>query len=422
MVWMTRLEKFRQLMRALDPGGDPRIALRNGWAVKRPASASVSQLITRLELEPWSVHLLVGGVGSGKTTELLRIHQQLRKVADETGDLTQYIDVSAEHRLDDVRAGVLVALTGRHLVRVEEKLRKARGLGPLEGNALQARDALRQLADGYHVAVQIPDDDAYDRDAGDEGHDEYEPPDYEFQHVPGVIKPPREALDNQVAGCVPHLRVLRVTAAAPNGHAILLFDSLDRLQSTGQFEVAVKDDVRALRDAGLGAVVVGPIRVQYGAARAIGDLFESNVHSLTEIEPVGDGLSFLLDILACRIPSDLMSSEARIDLARSSGGVLRDLISLAKSAAEEAYVAGGDAVLPDHIQRATDRFGRVRAIGLDGEQVQALQKVQDTQTLVVRTEREVTLLETRRVLDYGGGRFVVHPALVPLLGAMTVAA
>ena len=42
--------------------------------------------------------------------------------------------------------------------------------------------------------------------------------------------------------------------------------------------------------------------------------------------------------------------------------------------------------------------------------------------MVIRDERDIVLLERRRVLDYGGGRFVVPPALAPLLEFMQAAA
>ena len=402
-------------MWSLDPSGDPGTALKNGWAVERPKWASVVEIVARrLELEPWSIHLLVGGVGSGKTTELLRIHDRLQAVAQESGDLTKYIDVGTEQRLDRVRAGVLVALAGRRLIRAEERARKALGGAGPTARVLEARNALKKLAEGYEIHVQRSDD-----DYGPDDYDFDEPPDYHIHYVRGVLESPTEPLAHRIAQVLPDLRVLRAATTSSDGHVIFLFDSLDRLPAPDQFEPAVKDDVRALKDAGIGAVVVGPMRFQYGAARAISELFENNVHFLSELEPLGDGLSFLIDVLGHRVREGVMSSETCQEIARASGGVLRDLISIAKGAAEEAYVAGSNAVLLDHVHRAADRFGRVRAVGLDGEQVQALRKVRETGTLVLRGEREVTLLETRRVLDYGAGRFVVHPVIAPLLDAMT---
>jgi hypothetical protein len=101
---------------------------------------------------------------------------------------------------------------------------------------------------------------------------------------------------------------------------------------------------------------------------------------------------------------------------------MRDLIALAKGAAQEAYVDGSGAVLAAHVATAIDQHGRVSAVGLDSEQVGALRLIREKRTMVIRDERDIVLLERRRVLDYGGGRFVVHPALAPLLEFMQAAA
>ena len=75
---MNKLARYRELMRTLDPQGDPRAALTSGWCVgEGPRAAFATKIARRLELEPSSQHLVVGGIGSGKTTELWRIHAEL---------------------------------------------------------------------------------------------------------------------------------------------------------------------------------------------------------------------------------------------------------------------------------------------------------------------------------------------------------
>ena len=74
-------------------------------------------LALRLELEPGSTHLVLGGIGSGKTTELLRAQERLQKSLSEAGDHVEYIDVSLRHDLAaPTLSGVLVALAGLALV------------------------------------------------------------------------------------------------------------------------------------------------------------------------------------------------------------------------------------------------------------------------------------------------------------------
>jgi hypothetical protein len=385
---MNKLARYRELMRTLDPQGDPRAALTSGWCVgEGPRAAFAKKIARRLELEPNSQHLVLGGIGSGKTTELWRIHAELEASAEETGTRCEYLDVSTVHRLDRMKPGVLVALVGKRLI----------------DRAPPSHERSKQVAD----AVQRIHDFA-------DGHeDDYSPEGYPNNYVPGVVNPHELGLVQTYAT---DLRTLT------DGNCFtFLIDSLDRMP-TNDFEDAVREDLDALRLAGIGVVLVGPMRLRYGPQTAIAELFGGNIHSLPEIEPVDAGLAFLTQALRQRVPADVMSDDVAQQLARASGGVMRDLIALAKGAAQEAYVDGSGAVLAAHVATAIDQHGRVSAVGLDSEQVGALRLIREKRTMVIRDERDIVLLERRRVLDYGGGRFVVHPALAPLLEFMQAAA
>ena len=98
-------------MRRLDPTGDPAQAVASGFYVPPPNAVS-QRIATRIELEPASSHLLVGGIGSGKTTELIAIE---RKLADVEDLFTVRIDVPSRHRLDKLKPGVLLALAAIEL-------------------------------------------------------------------------------------------------------------------------------------------------------------------------------------------------------------------------------------------------------------------------------------------------------------------
>jgi hypothetical protein len=94
---------------------------------------------------------------------------------------------------------------------------------------------------------------------------------------------------------------------------------------------------------------------------------------------------------------------------------LRDLIALAKRSAEEAYAAGHPTITLQDVTRASEAFGRSLALGLDDDQLKILKAVAESGAFVVRGERELSLLETRRVLLYPGTRWAVHPTLVGLI-------
>ena len=64
-----------------------------GLYVEVPGSVS-SRLAAELSLAPRSTHLLIGGVGSGKTTQLLAAQRLVSQIHDVRA---LYIDVSKRH-------------------------------------------------------------------------------------------------------------------------------------------------------------------------------------------------------------------------------------------------------------------------------------------------------------------------------------
>lgn len=65
----TRRDRFRQMIAGLDGSAPPLSALGSGWVLDRPVPVA-HRIARALELRPHSRHLLLGSIGSGKTTEL----------------------------------------------------------------------------------------------------------------------------------------------------------------------------------------------------------------------------------------------------------------------------------------------------------------------------------------------------------------
>jgi len=124
---MSRLSRYRELMQTLDPSGDPRAAFESGWCVDRWTHlAAMANVARRLELEPWSSHLLVGGIGSGKTTELWRIHEHLVTSADQIGAECEYIDMGEERPLSSIQSCDLVFAATKRILELEDERRSLR--------------------------------------------------------------------------------------------------------------------------------------------------------------------------------------------------------------------------------------------------------------------------------------------------------
>jgi hypothetical protein len=100
--------------------------------------------------------------------------------------------------------------------------------------------------------------------------------------------------------------------------------------------------------------------------------------------------------------------------------VLRDAITLARSAGEHAYLAGADQVTPADVDAAADAFGRQLLFGLNSREVELLQRVRKAGSFVPTTADDLLLLVTCRVLEYAGvtSRFAVHPTIAPLLASV----
>jgi hypothetical protein len=396
--------------------------MQQGLYVERAGNAA-DEIARGLALEPASARLVLGGIGSGKTTELLRTEALLDGSLYEEGDQVEYIDVSSKHDIgSDRMAGVLRALVARTLADRATESEVAAGRRIARTSDLgRAIKKARELAHGYHAH---PDDLYPDYDYDDSGD--------EVLHVPGALIPPPASVTDAHVSEADLLLQLKSVWPGPGKHAIFLFDSLDRLRDPKVFREALIDDLPVLKAAGIGVAIVGPIRFMVTSDRSVTDLFDATHFVLPANPATPVGLEFLTKVLCARAApiktgdthSPMLPDERVPALARASGGVMRDLIALAKRAGEEAYSVGHEHILAEDVERAVEVFGRNLAIGLDDDEVKLLRHLRRKGGFVIRGDRELSLIETRRVLPYSVdlGRWVVHPALAPLLDQIPEAA
>jgi hypothetical protein len=399
---VNRRERFRQYMTRLTTGAAPMRVVTDGLYVPVPsgASAVAEKLAARLDLEPASSHLVVGGIGTGKSTQLLVSAERLRELPD---ILPLYIDVASHHDLNHLRSGVLIVIAGlalsEYLDQQNSDLEK------------KTRNEFRKAATGYTVWV-----------------DDNEP-DYDDRHEPGtpvevkgVLVPPNPPFDYTSEQRLKYVTALveAVREASGRRNVVLLMDSLDRAPDLQAFGAVIGNDIRGLNVLGLGVVVVGPLGVLFGANRVLTERFDHTYYVSAVNVGSETGPSFLKEILWRRIPRDALTTEAADGLSHYSGGVIRDLLSLARSAGEEAYVSGSDTITSDHVDRAVDAFGRSMMVVLDDAELKTLQRVRTSGTFVSSSDKDIALLVTRRVLEYvnGRSRYAVHPTIAPLLEAL----
>jgi hypothetical protein len=391
-----RLERFRRLMGRLDPAGDPAHAFDGGFYV--PSAGSVgARIAARLALSSTSTHLLVGGVGSGKSTELLDVQRRLGRLAD---TCALYVDVTRRHDIDKLVPGVVIVQVGLALADALTSI----GDGEAEKPGEDAMRTLRTMAHGYEVHAL---ERSYDHD--------------EWVHVPGLLVPPEARLAESVRQASEPIGQIIAMLQARWKHIVVLVDGLDRLVDMVPFEHLVEHDVRALAALGVGVVLAGPLRSLYGVDRTATQRFD-DFHYQPWIDPTSqEGASFLADVLRRRLPEDALDAQGLDALVLHSGGVLRDLIALAQLACVEAYMGEPETIGLSQADSAIDTFGRKHMQGLRPEEIEVLQRVRTKGLFVQTSDDELALLMTRRVLEYrsnGRPRYVVHPTIEPFLREM----
>jgi len=199
---------------------------------------------------------------------------------------------------------------------------------------------------------------------------------------------------------------------------VALFDSLDRTSNREGFTRLVEQDIAALRRCRIGVVLIGPIRSLEGFGRLEVDRFDKlHMQAPVDVEQDPAGREFLFRVLRARADESLLPDGAVHGVVAASGGVLRDLISIAKAAGDEAYLAGADQITPNHVAAAIDAFGRSMMVGLQPTDITTLKHLRSGGGFVWTSDDDVTLVATRRVLQYPGppARYQVHPAIASLV-------
>ena len=173
-------------------------------------------------------------------------------------------------------------------------------------------------------------------------------------------------------------------------------------------------DFRALRQMRVGVMAAAPQSVLYGQGRAVSEHFD-RVHQIRALSPDPEAGGYLKSVLSHRGGTDLLGQDVVDLICEGSGGVLRDLITLARDAGEAAYIEGAEEILVQHASAAIKQLGESYLRGLGPEQIGILWRLKKERSFDVAASPNIELLVTGRVLEYSATDFRVHPALEPLL-------
>ncbi len=377
---VTRRDRFREYMKRFNPTASARDAIEAGLVVDGLHQSLYQKLAVRADLEPGSQQLIVGGVGSGKTTQLLLAVDWLRRQGN---TIPLYVDVAAWTDLSRLDPGAVLAAFGVRMA--NEGLNRFTLTRDEHDALLKARDKL----------MEFPFEEDTPEGAG---RPLYHPMPVLKRHFPWARGP----FDDLFS-------VFRKASHAP----VAVIDGLDRLLTAARFWTAVEADFAALRERGVSVLAAAPITVLFELGRSIPDQFD-RVHHLPPLIAGPEG-GVLRSVLERRGGTDILGPSEADKICSGSGGMLRDLISLARDAGEEAYVSGAERIGQKHAEKAVRQLGTAYLRGLGPEEIRALSQLDRTRSFDLRSDVNVQLLATRRILEYSATDFRVHPALLPLI-------
>lgn len=400
---VDRRALFRAYMRRLDPKADPAIALRDGSYVPSPHATS-SHIATRLEIDPASSHLIIGAVGSGKTTELLAVNDRLIASTD---IVPLFVDVPSLQNLAKLSEGVLVGLAWTQIWKHVKEYQSE--LARIHQNAAGPANA---AAAGFYTEDPSEIDSDEDR----------------YFRVPGLISKPAENTDLAMV-----MRTLTAVLDESSLRYVILFDGLDRTRKTDALIAMLLNDLSLLSGMGVGSVVVGPPELRGEIYHQFTERFATfHFHGATDFT-TAVGIGFLESILQKRTDESVLGDKGRRRIAQWSGGIMRDLIAFARNAGETAYSLGADKISSEHIDITANRFGRALLLGLSKEATQRLTSIYNTQVrfapasqnsfieFTASNDVDIDLLVRRLVIEFPDlpPRFTLHPTIRPLLGGLS---
>jgi hypothetical protein len=397
-------------MRAFNPTASAQEAIDAGLVFEDLHGSLYLNLAGRADLEPGSQQLLVGGIGSGKTTELLLAMGWLRS---QDNVLPLYIDITSETDLSALNSGSLLASLGIHLsiLLLGSPTLPKEAADHLKG----LYEKIKEYAYGKTERVWVEHDDWQDEreeEDYDDNLDDYRGY-YTTRNIPGKLQPPLPKLQRDIRSIREPLEHLLTSARETYKDIVVVFDGLDRLLVPDRFVSVVFQDLRVLRSLKISVLATAPISILYGVGSSVAEHFDRVQHLAVVPADPGDG--FLQSVIERRGGYELLAREHADAVCHYSGGVLRDLISLARDAAEEAYVSGHGSIESPDVEKAVQQLGTSYLRGVGPEALKTLAHLDRSRSFPVNLPANVELLVTRRVLEYSSTDFRVHPALLSVM-------
>lgn len=415
-----RLQFFREQMAAFEGTSDPQKAIEKGYFIKQPRNSLANTIANRIALRPSSSHLLIGGIGSGKTTQLMMARDRINEIGDTHA---VYVDASLYTDISKIQPGALIVIVGLILSKLgdNEELGiffNQKAYGYIEKKAI---DSLEKVTNSI-IAKRIFEPHSFNINEGISDFLTKTKKNTQYQEIKheGILN--KKTKPKTWQEIVKQLRKANQSTGKKN---IILIDGLDRLNNIQTFLELVNNDIETLNESEIGVLVVGSLTVAYSESRAnIEQQFNYFYHQpCFDVSKDGEALDFFKNVLKVRLKQqDFIDSTTKYNLINYSGGVLRDLINLTQAAIEEAYISDSDNVEENHVERAINSFGRGKMLGTTDDELKVLKTMCQKDNFIPRTQEDIQLLASQRILEYQypKKRFAVHPTIKEFLQKASV--
>jgi len=395
---------------------DPLRFLSGEWLKKfyvdRPEECSIAGLHDALLLDPSDDDktLFTGTRGSGKTTELHRLEETLRQ-----DHLIVFMDVADLLNLGDIRYTDLLVLLGLEVFKAAHQA----GFGADE-------KMLTQLRFWYEEHILEQDKGALSAEVKAEL-------DVAVARISGQVKadaPKRQRIraetQSHLSDLLERLNYLLQELRKKAGRRILVIvDGLDKVYDLNQVRDLFLQGANALLEPACRVIYTVPFALSYTNDFRQVSLTFTRFCELPNVKThqadgqiYAPGVDMLRAILNRRMNPALLTSEAVDRLIEHSGGLIRELISLARSSLISARRLRGDRgpIQPEDVERAIQQVQNAYFACLTKEHYHELARILDGEQFV-NSDVAKELIHNLSLLAYDGGQAWrgVHPIVRPLV-------
>jgi len=285
-------------MSAFEGTSDPQRAVERGFYVNLPNNP-IEEITGRVALRPSSVHLLFGGIGSGKTTQLLLTKKALNELEDIKAI---YVDVSLVTDISDLQSGALIAIAGLELIK---------NLGGINNTQINKhKQTIEKAAYGYSEK-KIVTKSLLNPSLSLEAMKLFTGYEHEETIIhKGLLSSEKQENRELVLDAFSQLN--KAAKEITKKYTVFLFDSLDRLRNSQIFINSALEDVIDINNIGTGSVLIGSIATMYAERERIAEISGYNYFlPYCNVSENDEARQFFKDILTIRDPESFITSRCK---------------------------------------------------------------------------------------------------------------